>query len=121
MEPPCNEDALYSQLEGITQECPREKLRCITELTHTSRKVMLFYFMPDSLGTSLGSGQFGMVHRGVWRCGQKEVQVAIKTLREGSTEEDKVKFLQEAAIMGQFKHSNVVRMYGVVKEGEPVS
>ena len=38
-----------------------------------------------------------------------------------SSEEDRVKFLQEAAIMGQFKHANIVTMYGVVKEGEPVS
>ncbi len=50
-----------------------------------------------------------------------EVEVAVKTLKEGSKEEDKVKFLQEAAIMGQFKHPNVVKMYGVIKDGEPVS
>ena len=46
--------------------------------------------------------------------------MAVKTLKEGSGEEDRVKFLQEAAIMGQFKHPNVVEMYGVV-QGEPVS
>jgi serine/threonine protein kinase len=49
------------------------------------------------------------------------VNVAVKTLKEGSGEEDRVKFLQEAAIMGQFKHPNVVEMYGVVTQGEPVS
>ena len=47
--------------------------------------------------------------------------MAVKTLKEGSVEEDRVKFLQEAAIMGQFKHPNVVTMYGVVVQGEPVS
>ena len=74
-----------------------------------------------SLGDSLGSGQFGAVYQGVWRRGQAEMKVAVKTLKEGAKEEDRVKFLQEAAIMGQFKHPNVVTMYGVVKEGEPVS
>ena len=49
------------------------------------------------------------------------VDVAVKTLKEGSMEEDRVKFLQEAAIMGQFKHHNVVTIYGVVTQGEPVS
>jgi hypothetical protein len=49
------------------------------------------------------------------------VDVAVKTLKEGSGEEDRVKFLQEAAIMGQFKHPNVVTMYGLVMQGEPVS
>ena len=47
--------------------------------------------------------------------------MAVKTLQEGASEEDKVKFLQEAAIMGQFSHPNVVKLYGVVTEGEPVS
>ena len=48
------------------------------------------------------------------------MEVAVKTLKRGC-EEDKVKFLQEAAIMGQFKHPNVVTTYGVVTDGEPVS
>ncbi len=76
------------------------------------------------LGSKLGSGQFGVVYKGVLECGEGEggkVEVAVKTLKEGSGEEDRVKFLQEAAIMGQFKHHNVVTMYGVVTDGEPVS
>ena len=46
--------------------------------------------------------------------------MAVKTLKEGSKEEDRVKFLQEAAIMAQFKHTNVVEMYGVITLGELV-
>ena len=49
------------------------------------------------------------------------MEVAVKTLKSGSVEEDRVKFLQEAAIMGQFKHPNVVMLHGVVTIGEPVS
>ena len=64
---------------------------------------------------------FGTVYKGVWVSPNGEVEVAVKTLKEGSGEEDRVKFLQEAAIMGQFKHPNVVEMYGVVTQGEPVS
>jgi len=37
-----------------------------------------------------------------------------------ATEQDKVRFLQEAAIMGQFRHPNIVRLYGVVTVHEPV-
>ncbi len=67
----------------------------------------------------LGSGQFGMVYKGVLTCGRyHKVEVAVKTLKN---KEDRVKFLQEAAIMGQFKHRNVVKMYGVITVGEPVS
>ena len=71
----------------------------------------------------IGSGQFGKVHQGEWTMpgSEDKVDVAVKTLKEGASEEDKVKFLQEAAIMGQFSHPNVVKLYGVVTEGEPVS
>ncbi len=48
------------------------------------------------------------------------MEVAIK-INQSKDKEDKVKFLQEAAIMGQFRHPNVVKLYGVVTVGEPVS
>ena len=49
------------------------------------------------------------------------VEVAIKTLRPAASEDSKVKFLQEAAIIGQFKHPNIVKLHGVVTVDEPVS
>ena len=42
-------------------------------------------------------------------------------LKEGASEQDKIKFLQEAAIIGQFSHPNIVKLHGMVSEGEPVS
>lgn len=45
----------------------------------------------------------------------------MKVLKEGASELDKIKFLQEAAIMCQFKHPNVVRLHGVIKEKDMVS
>jgi len=65
----------------------------------------------------LGSGQFGDVHKAELEMSGKKVEVAVKTLKEGAGEEERVKFLQEAA----FKHFNVVTMHGVVTAGEPVS
>ena len=69
----------------------------------------------------LGSGQFGQVCKGLWRFSGCTMEIAVKTLKPNTTEEDRVKFLQEAAIMGQFSHPNVVKLYGVVTMGEPVS
>ena len=69
----------------------------------------------------LGSGQFGQVDRGVWSSPDGPVDVAIKTLREEASEDDKIKFLQEAAIMGQFHHANIVMLHGMVTVAEPVS
>ena len=69
----------------------------------------------------LGSGQFGSVEQGVWkRHGTKPVDVALKSLNNKSSEEEKVKFLQEAAIMGQFRHPNVISLHGVMSRGKPV-
>ena len=49
------------------------------------------------------------------------MEVAIKTLKSSAEESDRVKFLQEGAIMGQFKHPNVVRLHGIVREKQTVS
>ena len=49
------------------------------------------------------------------------VDVAVKTLKSAATEDDRVSFLQEAAIMGQFRHPNIVTLMGVVTIGNPVS
>ena len=69
----------------------------------------------------LGSGQFGEVCKAVWSISGTKKELAIKTLRAELPEDEKVRFLQEAAIMGQFSHPNVVKLYGVVTVGEPVS
>ena len=63
----------------------------------------------------LGSGEFGVVNLGLWSNGSTNpVQVAVKTLNSQCSESDRVKFLREAAIMGQFVHNNVVHLHGVV-------
>jgi len=56
---------------------------------------------------------------GLWSNGSTDpIQVAVKTLNAQCLESDRVKFLREAAIMGQFLHNNVVQLYGVVTEEE---
>ena len=62
-----------------------------------------------------------MVHKGTWTSPDGKYEVAIKTLKPDATEEDRLKLLQEAAIMGQFSHKNVVGVRGVVTLGDPVS
>ena len=80
---------------------------------------------PYRLASVLGEGQFSVVWKGVWKRNNAGhgfvLEVAAKTLKVGSGERDKVKLLQEAAIMAQFKHSNVITLYGVVSSGGVVS
>jgi len=45
-----------------------------------------------------------------------DVEVAVKTLNTDCSDKDKLRFLQEAAIMCQFDHQNVIKLHGVVTE-----
>ena len=67
----------------------------------------------------LGSGEFGDVKKAFWtKSDSEKLEVAVKTLKEDAGSEERVKFLQEAAVMGQFRHHNVVMLHGVVLEDE---
>jgi len=61
----------------------------------------------------LGSGEFGTVSHGLLN---NNLQVAVKTINTDANDNDKLRFLQEAAIMCQFDHENVIKLYGVVTE-----
>lgn len=69
----------------------------------------------------LGSGEFATVDKGIWRGSKGTVDVAVKTLSESATEAEKIRFLQEAVVMGQFVHPNIVQLHGIVTRGDPVS
>ena len=66
----------------------------------------------------LGQGNFGFVHSGIWNSKKGKIPVAIKSLKV-ENDETNVKFLQEAAIIGQFNHPNVLKLLGVVTLSHP--
>lgn len=43
--------------------------------------------------------------------------MAVHTLREGCSDSQRLSFLAEALTLGQFDHSHVVRLEGVVTRG----
>ena len=49
-----------------------------------------------------------------------QVAVAVKTLKEGSSVEEKIDFLSEAEMMKRFEHRNIVKLLGVCTRQEPV-
>ncbi|XP_062503614.1 class II receptor tyrosine kinase-like isoform X2 [Corticium candelabrum] len=100
-EPATTEQELYGQLEG-------KRFRRIDRRDVRNRQ-------------KIGSGAFGVVEKAIWRANDREnIPVAVKTLTNETNASDRVKFLREAAITGQFRHSNVVRLYGVVTLGSPI-
>ena len=67
------------------------------------------------------AGEFGEVCCGRLRqVNCPEIKVAIKTLKTGASERNKLDFLTEASIMGQFDHVNVIYLEGVVTRSQPI-
>ena len=57
----------------------------------------------------------------MWRRSGGIIEVALKTLNLTTSPKDaKVKLLQEAAVMAQFRHPNVILLHGVVIEQQNV-
>ena len=69
-----------------------------------------------SVQSKLGEGEFGEVHRAIWKRPSGDMIVAVKSSREPGQEDERVKFLQEAAIMAQFSHPNIIKLHGIILE-----
>merc|ERR1719376_913025 len=73
------------------------------------------------INRKLGEGAFGMVYGGeAFFDDRGWVAVAVKTLKAGSSVEEKIDFLSEADMMKRFEHKNIVRLLGVCTRNEPV-
>lgn len=99
--PPAKElKELYSQLaRGQVLELPRSAL---------------------IMKEHLASGEFGNIHKGIWNSPYADKDVAVKTLKSSAKDEERLKFLQEAAIMAQFRHPHIVKLFGAVTMDEPI-
>ncbi|XP_077953871.1 insulin-like growth factor 1 receptor isoform X2 [Gasterosteus aculeatus] len=70
----------------------------------------------------LGQGSFGMVYEGLAKGvvkDEQETRVAIKTVNESASMRERIEFLNEASVMKEFNCHHVVRLLGVVSQGQP--
>ena len=71
----------------------------------------------------LGQGHFGVVVQAEAECigpENKPRTVAVKVLKVGASAQVKKEFFREAALMHGFDHSNILKLYGVCIEQEPL-
>lgn len=69
----------------------------------------------------LGEGAFGTVYGGEAQIDDDGWSaVAVKTLKKGSSTEDRLDFLSEAEAMKRFEHQNIVKLLGVCLQSEPL-
>ena len=71
----------------------------------------------------LGEGQFGKVYfawaKGIVK-GEEQTRVAVKTMKQGSSQETAEDFRKEMEIMMDFDHPNIVRLLGICTRDEPL-
>ncbi|KAM6961068.1 insulin-like growth factor 1a receptor [Aplochiton taeniatus] len=75
-----------------------------------------------TMSRELGQGSFGMVYEGLAKGVVKdeaETRVAIKTVNESASMRERIEFLNEASVMKEFNCHHVVRLLGVVSQGQP--
>ena len=99
---------------GTYEDPPGTKMELYNRMSH----MRLREINPGTMRIvdTLGTGEFGSVMKAVWESPLGETDVALKVLKEPGGDEDRINtaFLQEAAILGQFSHPNVLRLVGVV-------
>lgn len=93
----------------LVRPCPKPKLRCWPDRSDELERSEI------KLIKKIGTGCFGEVYYG---CYKGEVNVAIKTLKQGTMSPQA--FLDEAVIMRKCRHSNLVPLYGVCSQEEPL-
>lgn len=74
------------------------------------------FIPPDrlTLGAIIGSGEFGSVHKGVYKNEKgEEIKVAIKTLLDEHVDSNRGAFLNEADLMMKLNHHCIVKLIGV--------
>ena len=78
---------------------------------HTHSQINALYI------TELFPGQFGKVYKANLKQDVKQIKVAIKTIRYTSEKETQ-DFMREMNIMADMMHPNIIRLYGLVNEGQ---
>ncbi|XP_011630756.1 uncharacterized LOC105422894 isoform X1 [Pogonomyrmex barbatus] len=73
------------------------------------------------INRKLGEGAFGTVYGGEAFFTEKGwLAVAVKTLKVGSSTDEKLDFLSEVEVMKKFEHPNIIKLLGVCIKCEPV-
>lgn len=73
------------------------------------------------LGRHLRTTEHSTTYVGDWDSPQGQFEVVVKTMTDEAMDKDRLRLLKESSCMGQFRHVNIVRFYGVVTMTEPVS
>lgn len=107
-----NSDGLVIKLD---KPCPTLQAPAPKDLAYNTKDKWEIPRESIRLVNKLGQGQFGEVWMGLWN---NTTPVAVKTLRSGTMSPKA--FLSEAQIMKRLRHDNLVQLYAVCTQEEPI-
>jgi len=122
-------DSRFATLTELVHHHSMQQDGLITQLLYPAPKAnkpAIFSLSPDTdeweidrtdivMKQKLGGGQYGDVYEAIWK--RHNVVIAVKTLIEGTMKLSD--FLEEAAIMKDLKHPNLVQLLGVCTREPP--
>merc|ERR1719206_985200 len=115
---------LFRRRYAMKMKATEDRMRALGLLTPMSVLTLDDWEIPRDrvvINRKMGQGAFGTVCGGECFFDEKGwVAVAVKTLKVGSTVEEKIDFLSEAEMMKRFEHKNIVKLLGVCTRNEPV-
>ncbi|XP_039101958.1 proto-oncogene tyrosine-protein kinase ROS [Hyaena hyaena] len=121
-----NEDKELAELRGLASGVGLANACYAIHTLPTQEEIESLPAFPReklTLRLLLGSGAFGEVYEGtavdILGAGSGETKVAVKTLKKGSTDQEKIEFLKEAHLMSKFNHPNILKQLGVCLLNEP--
>lgn len=84
-----------------------------------------FYILHEhvelKLNEKLGSGAFADVYAAKWTCKDDTVmEVAVKRLKGVMDKKQRAEFVREAKLMSKLDHQNIVKVFGVALQEEPI-
>ena len=75
------------------------------------------------IGHLIGSGAFGEVYSALSNQSDERIphrDIAVKFVNSNAGPEQKQEFIQEAILMRNFEHPNIVQVYGICTDSEPI-
>uniref|UniRef100_A0A914DS02 Tyrosine-protein kinase n=1 Tax=Acrobeloides nanus TaxID=290746 RepID=A0A914DS02_9BILA len=90
---------------------------------YAQRERWFIYNEQIMLECELGKGAFGEVFRGIYRASimrSKQVAIKMMLIKTDITDDHRIRFLREAQIMLNIKHSNIICVYGVCIGKDPL-
>uniref|UniRef100_A0A7E4UZN4 Tyrosine-protein kinase n=1 Tax=Panagrellus redivivus TaxID=6233 RepID=A0A7E4UZN4_PANRE len=122
-----NESTDFDSVEALLDHYKSTQTPLLTNVsnciikTPVPREKWELHHSDIELTKRLGQGQFGEVHRGKMKKKGRVQDIAVKLAKSSAVTKELIKeMMKEARMMRSYNHPNVVRIYGVALDDDPI-